>query len=191
VSVRSASLWQVRKKKQKNLKNKLSEENMLSKTLASEINTQIKLELYSAYLYLSMAAHFEASNLPGFAHWMKTQAREEQEHAMKFFEYLNDRGDRVVLQAIDQPQSEFKSALAIFEQSLEHEKSVTARINLLYSIAVKDNDYASQNFLNWFVSEQVEEEKNASQIVEWLKSAGDSATTLFMLDSIMGKRAAD
>ncbi len=164
---------------------------MLSKNLASEINTQIKLELYSGYLYLSMAAYFEAHNLPGFAHWMKRQAMEEQEHALKFFAYLNDRGDRVVLQAIDQPPAEFKSALAIFEQSLEHEKGVTARINLLYSIAVKDNDYASQSFLNWFVDEQVEEEKNASEIVEWLKMAGDSPNALFMINGQLAQRGGD
>ena len=161
---------------------------MLSKNLSSEINTQIKLELYSGYLYLSMAAYFDASNLSGFATWMKKQAKEEQEHALKFYGYLNDRGDRVVLQAIDQPQSEFKSPLAIFEQALEHEKSVTARINLLYSIAVKDNDYASQSFLNWYVNEQVEEEKNANEIVEWLKMAGDSANALFTLNAMLAKR---
>ncbi|MCE1252322.1 MAG: ferritin [Anaerolineae bacterium] len=164
---------------------------MFSKNLLDEMNTQIKLELYSGYLYLSMSAYFEANNLPGFARWMKIQAKEEQEHAMKFFGYINDRGERVVLQAIDQPQSDFKGALAIFEQALEHEKSVTARIDLLYSIAVKNNDYASQSFLNWFVDEQVEEEKNASEIVEWLKKAGDSVTALFSLDSMLGKRADD
>lgn len=161
---------------------------MLSKNLAGEINTQIKLELFSGYLYLSMAAYFEAKNLPGFAHWMKKQAMEEQEHAMKFYEYLHDRGDRVVLQAIDQPQSDFKSPLAIFEQALEHEKSVTARIHLLYGIAVKDNDYASQSFLDWFEKEQVEEEKNASEIAEWLKMSGDSANALFMINGMLAQR---
>ena len=164
---------------------------MFSKNLSDEMNTQIKLELYSGYLYLSMSAYFEANNLPGFAHWMKVQAEEEQEHAMKFYGYINDRGGRVTLQAIDQPPADFKSPLAIFEQSLEHEKSVTARINLLYGIAVKDNDYASQSFLNWFVDEQVEEEKNATQIVEWLKMSGDSVNALFMIDSMLGKRAGD
>lgn len=164
---------------------------MLSKNLASEINTQIKLELYSGYLYLSMAAYFEAMNLSGFAHWMKKQALEEQEHAMKFYDYLNDRGDRVLLQAIDQPPAEFDSPLAIFEQSLEHEKSVTARINLLYSIAVKDNDYASQSFLNWFVDEQVEEEKNVSEIVEWLKMSGNSPHAVFMINNQLAQREND
>ncbi len=162
---------------------------MLSKNLAAEINTQIKLELYSGYLYLSMSAYFESMNLPGFATWMRLQAKEEQEHALKFFEYLNDRGDRVILQAIEMPPSDFKSPLAIFEQALEHEKSVTARINLLYGIAVKDNDYASQSMLDWFINEQIEEEKNASEIVEWLKMAGDSAAALLNLNSMLGQRA--
>lgn len=161
---------------------------MFSKNLLSEMNTQIKLELYSGYLYLSMAAYFEAHNLPGFANWMRKQAEEEQEHALKFFDYINDRGEKVVLQAIEQPPSEFKSPLAIFEQSLEHEKSVTARIDLLYSIAVKDNDYASQSFLNWFVDEQVEEEKHASEIVEQLKMVGDSANGLLMINTSLAKR---
>ncbi len=164
---------------------------MLSKNLAGEMNTQIKLELYSGYLYLSMAAYFEAMNLSGFAHWMKKQALEEQEHAMKFYDYLNDRGDRVLLQAIEQPPAEFDSPLAIFEQSLEHEKSVTARINLLYSIAVKDNDYASQSFLNWFVDEQVEEEKNVSEIVEWLKMSGNSPHAVFMINNQLAQREDD
>ncbi len=162
---------------------------MLSKNLAAEINTQIKLELYSGYLYLSMAAYFESKTLPGFASWMRKQAKEEQEHALKFYDYLNDRGERVILQAIEMPPSDFKSPLAIFEQALEHEKSVTARINLLYSIAVKDNDYASQSMLDWFVKEQVEEEKHASEIVEWLKMAGDSAAALFALNGVLAGRA--
>lgn len=161
---------------------------MLSKNLASEINSQIKLELYSAYLYLSMAAYFESKTLPGFASWMKNQAREEQEHALKFYGYLHDRGDRVVLQAIEMPPSDFKSPLVVFEQALEHEKTVTARINLLYGIAVKDNDYASQSMLDWFINEQVEEEKHASEIVEWLKMAGDSAAALFNLNAVLGQR---
>lgn len=160
----------------------------LSKQLLAEINTQIKLELDSAYLYLSMAAHFESANLSGFAHWMKEQAEEEQEHALKFYEYIHDRGGRVILQGLDQPPAEFKSPLSVFEEVLEHEKGVTARINLLYSIAVKDNDYASQSFLNWFVDEQVEEEKNASQIVEQLRMVGDAPGMLFQLDNVLGKR---
>ncbi len=161
---------------------------MLSKNLLDEMNNQIKLELYSAYLYLSMAAHFESSNWGGFASWMKKQAGEEQSHAMKFFEYIHDRGGKVTLQGIDQPPTSFGKPSEIFAEVLKHEQSVTARINLLYGIAVKDNDYASQEFLNWFVKEQVEEEKNATQILEWLKLAGDSVNALFQINGMLYKR---
>jgi ferritin len=161
---------------------------MLSKKLLDEMNQQIKHELYSAYLYLSMAGHCETINLPGFAHWMKTQAKEETEHALKFFEYINDQGAKVVLQAIDQPPVEFSSPTAIFEVTLEHEKKVTARIHGLYELALQEKDYASQVFLQWFVNEQVEEEKNASQILESLKMVGDKGSGLMMLDHQLASR---
>ncbi len=161
---------------------------MLSKKLLDEVNEQIKHELYSAYLYLAMAAHSQSQNLPGFAHWMQVQAKEEVGHAMKFFEYIHDRGCNVVLQAIDQPPAEFASPTAMFQATLEHEKKVTARINLLYAIASDEKDYASQAFLQWFVTEQVEEEKNATQIVDTLKMAGEKGTALFMLDRQLGSR---
>lgn len=161
---------------------------MLSKAMIDKINDQIKNELYSAYLYLSMCAYFEDKNLPGFAHWMKMQAGEEQEHAMKFFEYLTDRGARVSLQAIDQPPAEFETPTAVFEETLAHEKKVTALIHSLYELAVSEKDYASQEFLNWFVKEQVEEEKNASAILATLKMTGDKGSALVMLDRELGKR---
>lgn len=161
---------------------------MLSKPLLDEMNVQINKEFYSAYLYLSMAAYFEANNLPGFAAWMKKQAGEEQEHALKFFEHIFDRGSVAALKAIDQPPAEFKSPTAVFEETLAHEKMVTARINLLYEGAVKDKDYASQEFLNWFIKEQVEEEKNATQILETLKMLGDKGAGLIMLDRQLGSR---
>lgn len=161
---------------------------MISKAVVEEMNEQIKHELYSAYLYLSMAAYFESSNMAGMAHWMTAQAKEEQEHALKFYGYIHDVGGKVVLQAIEQPPADFKSPLAVFEAALDHEKKVTARINHIYDVAVKNSDYASQNFLNWFLSEQIEEEKNATQIVEWLKMAGESANALMMVDSMLGKR---
>ena len=107
---------------------------------------------------------------------------------MKFFDYINDRGDRVVLQGIDQPPTNFKSPTDIFERILEHEKKVTSRINNIYSVAVQKNDYASLHFLSWFVAEQVEEEKNATQILERLRLAGDQGNALFMIDSILGRR---
>ena len=161
---------------------------MLSKKLLDEINEQIKHELYSAYLYLAMAAQFEAENLPGFAHWMHVQNKEETEHAMKFFEYVNDQGGRVVLKAIDQPQVEFGTPLATFEQVLEHEKKVTSLINGLYALALEDKDYASQIFLQWFITEQVEEEKNAAQIIETLKLAGEKGQALIMMDRYLASR---
>ena len=161
---------------------------MFSEKLTKEMNLQIKHELYSAYLYLSMASHFDANNLKGFSHWMKFQAKEELEHGMKFYEYLNSRGAKVNLEEIDQPPLEFGDPLEIFAMVLEHEKSVTDRINLLYGIAVDDKDYASQSFLNWFVDEQVEEEEHAAEILDTLKKIGDKSTALFMLDHSLGER---
>ena len=164
---------------------------MLSKTLQDAMNEQIKNELYSAYLYLSMSAYCEAANLPGFAHWMRMQAQEEEAHAMKFYDFIHERGGRVVLQAIDQPPVEFPSPRAVFEQTLEHEQKVTAMIHDLYALAVEEKDYASQIFLQWFVTEQVEEEASASQILETLKMIGDKGHALIMLDRQLGRRGAD
>ena len=170
------------------MREKIEEERMLSKKLLKEINEQINKELYSAYLYLAMAAHFENASLPGFAHWMRKQAEEETEHAMKFFDYVVDRGGKVQLEAIEKPPTEFENPTAVAEQVLEHERFVTSRINLLYSIAVEDKDFASQSFLNWFVDEQVEEEKNVSAIVDSLKMTGEKGNSLFMLDQHLAKR---
>jgi len=161
---------------------------MLSKKLLDEMNLQIKHELYSAYLYLSMAGHCETVNLPGFAHWMKAQSKEETEHALKFFEYINDQGGKVLLHAIEQPPAEFASPTAIFEATLDHEKKVTARIHGLYALALEQKDYASQVFLQWLIKEQVEEEKNAIQILETLKMAGDKGNSLVMLDQKLASR---
>lgn len=161
---------------------------MLSKTVQDAINEQIKNELYSAYLYLSMSAHFEANNLPGFARWMRLQAQEEQAHAVKFFDYVHDRGGVVKLQAIDQPPAEWKSSLAAFEQVLEHEQLVTGMIHRLYELAAKENDYATEVMLQWFITEQVEEEKNAAQIIDTLKLIDAHGTAVLMLDKQLGKR---
>jgi len=161
---------------------------MLKKSLQDAMNSQIKHELYSAYFYLSMSAYFEANNLPGSARWMRLQAQEEQGHAMKFFDYIHDRGGQVVLQAIDQPPSDFKSPLDVFERTLAHEQKVTGLINSLYELAVNEKDFASQSFLQWFVDEQVEEEKNATQIVEMLRMIGDHKGNLLMLDHRLGER---
>ena len=164
---------------------------MLSRTVQEAMNEQIKNEFYSAYQYLSMAAYCESVNLPGFARWMRMQAREEVEHAMKLYDFILDRGGRVLLQAMDQPVADFGSPLEVFEQALEHEQRVTAMINGLYGLAVKENDYASQTFLQWFVTEQVEEEKNAGDVVETLKMIGDKSEALFLLDRELGGRGND
>jgi ferritin len=152
------------------------------------MNEQIKHELYSAYLYLSMAGSFEVANLPGFAHWMRKQSEEEREHAMKIFDFLLDRGERVQLQAIDQPPSAFRSSLDTFEQALEHEKEITSHIHELYDLAVRESDYPAQVLLNWFVAEQVEEEKAATEIVERLRIAGEEGAAILLLDSELGER---
>jgi ferritin len=163
---------------------------MINKTVQDAINEQIKNELYSAYLYLSMAGYFEALNLSGFANWMKVQATEEQEHAMKFFEYVFERGGRVQLKAIEQPPFDWKSPMDAFVQVLEHEQKVTAMIHGLYALALKENDYASQVMLQWFITEQVEEEKNAAAIIEQIKMIEAHETAVLMLDHDLGKRSA-
>lgn len=162
---------------------------MLSQKMQDTMNEQIKNELYSAYLYLSMSAYCESINMPGFAHWMRLQAEEETEHAMKFYAFMHERGNRVLLQAIEQPPTEFESPLAIFEMTMEHEQKVTAMINNLYALAVEEKDYASQSFLQWFVDEQVEEESSADEILQMLKVIGDKVQALFMLDRELGRRA--
>jgi ferritin len=164
---------------------------MISQAIQDAMNEQIKNELYSAYLYLSMAAYCESINLKGFAHWMRVQHQEETGHAMRFFDFINDRGGRVTLQAISQPPTEFKSPLDIFEQTLEHERKVTAMINKIYDLAVKEGDYASQALLQWFVTEQVEEEKSATEILEKLRLAGDRGSALLYLDHELGEREAE
>lgn len=162
---------------------------MLSKTLLKALNEQINHEMYSSYLYLSMAAWCESKNFSGFSQWMKMQSSEETKHAMKIYEYVHDRMNSVTLLAIDQPQAEFKSPLKMFELALEHEKKISALITKLYELAVKENDYPTQVMLQWFITEQVEEEKTAVGIVEQLKLVGDSPVSLMMLDRQLGARS--
>jgi len=164
---------------------------MLSQAMQDAINEQIKNELYSAYLYLSMAAYSEAANLPGFAHWMRLQAKEEVEHALKFFDYVNERSGRVLLGAIGQPPAEFESPTRVFEQTLEHERKVTGMIHKLYELALKEKDYPTQVMLQWFIDEQVEEEANATQILELLKRTGETGHALAMLDRQLAARGAE
>lgn len=161
---------------------------MISKPVLESMNNQIMHELYSAYFYLSMSAHCEAENLPGFAKWLKVQASEEQGHAMKFYEYILDRGGKVTLMTIQQPPVDFKSPLDIFKQVYEHEQKVTALINDIYTVATAEKDVASQVLLHWFISEQVEEEKNASTILAMLTKIGDSVGSLYQVDHQLGKR---
>ena len=163
---------------------------MLSKAMQNALNDQIQKEMYSSHLYLAMSAYCEANNLPGSAKWTRIQSQEEMSHAMKLYDYGTDRGGPVTLEAIQKPPAEYKSALDIFRKVLEHEQHVTASIHKLYAQAVKENDYASQIVLQWFVTEQVEEEKNATQIVEQLKMVGDSKTSLMLLDLHLAKRGA-
>jgi len=152
------------------------------------MNVQINKELYSGYLYLAMAAHFAQKNLNGFSHWMEKQAQEELEHAMKFFEFLNDLGTSVELPAIDKPAFNAGAPVKIFEQVLEHEKFVTSRIHLLYELAETGKEYPTQVFLQWFINEQVEEEKHASEILESLKLVGESGNALLMMNRALGAR---
>jgi ferritin len=160
----------------------------MDKKLVKAFNEQIKNELYSSYLYLSMAAYCENKNLPGFAHWMKVQAKEENTHGMKMFDFLVDRGEKVILEAIDQPPAEFASAEEIFSKVLGHEKKVTGLVNKLYALSKEVDDNASSVFLHWFIDEQVEEEKNATQILGTIKMIKGEAVPLIMLDRELAKR---
>jgi ferritin len=164
---------------------------MISAKLEAAFNEQINKELYSSYLYLSMAAFLEAQTLPGFASWMKTQADEERGHAMRLWEHLYDRNGKVVLKAIDAPPVSFGKPREIFEEVLAHEKKVTASINALYALAGDEKDEAARIYLQWFVNEQVEEEKNASDLVEQLKMSGDQSFGLLFMDKhVLGARKA-
>lgn len=164
---------------------------MLSKAMQDAINEQVRDELYSAYLYLSMAAYFEATSLPGFAAWMRAQSQEEVTHAMKLFDFVNERGGRVELHAIEQPPVEFESPRDIFETTYEHEQKVTGLIHDLYGLALEENDYAAQVMLHWFIDEQVEEEDSVSQILDTLERIGDKDQGLIMLDRELGQRGAE
>ncbi len=162
---------------------------MLSKTLQEGFNEQIHQEFYSSYLYLAMAAHFEGSSLPGFASWMKKQSDEERSHGMRLWDHVFDRGGRVTLKAIEQPPPTFGAPLEVVQQVLAHEQKITASINALYALALKEGDVAAQIFLQWFVTEQVEEEKHATELVERVRMSGDKPSALFFLDHhVVGQR---
>lgn len=164
---------------------------MAPQQVVEAFNAHLNKEFYAAYLYLSMAAYCQSINLPGFARWLRLQSQEESSHAMKFFDFLDDRGARVQLAAIQQPPVDFQSPQRLFEQVLAHEQTVTREIDQLYGLTVEVNDYASQVFLQWFITEQVEEEKTASEIVETLKLIGDNKVGLIMLDKELGQRGGE
>ncbi len=161
---------------------------MISKGLERAINEQINRELFSEYLYISMQAWFANENLDGFAHWMEVQSQEERFHAMKFFNYLIERGGKVELLAIEKPEVDFGNPLKAFKMALEHEKYITKNINDLMDIAIAENDHASKGLLQWYVDEQVEEEASADRIVHRLEMIGDNMQGIFMLDTELGKR---
>lgn len=155
---------------------------MMNARLEKAINNQINAEMYSAYLYLSMAAYFEEINLPGFANWMRVQFEEEQFHAMKFLNYMVERGGRVVLEAIEKPRTEWSNPVEVFEETLSHERHVTALINDVAEVAEQEKDRATQNLLIWFIDEQVEEESTAEGILNQLKLIGGEGHGMLMLD---------
>jgi len=161
----------------------------LSKKMLEALNTQVKDELYSEYYYLSMSAWCEANDLPGMAAFLKLKSEEERDHAMKIYNYILDRDGEVELQAIPQPPTSFKNHRQIFEKQLEHEEHVTALIHKLYELSVKEGDYPTQVMLQWFIEEQVEEEKEAQDIIQQCKMVGDNPSALFLLDQKLGSQA--
>jgi ferritin len=161
---------------------------MISKTMQDAINEQINKEMFSSYLYLSMAAYFENTGLPGAAKWMYVQSGEETEHAMKLFEHLIERGGKVALSAIAAPESDWAGPMAAFKAVYEHEKFVTKSINSLYEVALAEKDYPAQVLLHWFINEQVEEEKNAVQVIESMNRIEAHETAVLQLDHQLGKR---
>jgi len=161
---------------------------MLNEKMKKALNDQLNAELYSSYLYLSMNAYFKSVNLDGFANWMYYQAQEELGHALKFYDFIIQRGGRVQLQQVEAPPTEWSSPLAVFEATLEHEQKVTGLINDLVEIANNERDHATHIFLQWFVSEQVEEEDNVGGVLEQLKLMGEAKGGLFMIDRELAKR---
>jgi len=161
---------------------------MIGKKMEAALNAQINAEYYSSYLYLAMSAYLEGEALSGMAHWMRLQSGEELEHVKKFYAYIVERGGRVTLDAIEAPPAKWKSAKAIFEEGYKHEQKVTALIHKLVDLAVAEKDYATQNFLQYFVKEQVEEEANALAIVEKFNMVGEGGTALYHLNKELGAR---
>jgi ferritin len=161
---------------------------MLSPKMEAALNSQINAEYYSSYLYLSMASYFDSINLQGFANWMRIQNQEEMFHTLKFFDFVAERGGRVKLTAVEAPETEWESPLAAFEATLAHEQHVTSLVNQLVDLAMEESDHATNNFLQWFVGEQVEEEATADGILQQLRLMKDAPGGLFMMDRELGQR---
>jgi ferritin len=166
------------------------EASMIGKKIEDAINNQINLEQYSAQLYLAMSGHCEGKSFRGFAHWLRVQAAEETEHAMKLVSFLLDRGGRLELRGIAAPPAEFGTVTQTFEKILAHEQSITVKINALFELSRAERDWASELALQWYVTEQVEEEANVGQILDQLKAVGEQGGGIWYLDSKMGKRVA-
>ncbi|MFZ5815216.1 MAG: ferritin [Bacillota bacterium] len=164
---------------------------MLNQKMEAALNEQIKEELSSAYTYLGMAASCEANNYPGMAHWLEVQAREELEHAMKLYRHVNDRGGKVALKALPEPPAQYDSLVALFEKVLAHEQKISGMIHNLYELAMAEKEYASIPVLQWFINEQVEEEKSASDVLNMVKMAGGGTQALMLLDRELAKRQAE
>jgi ferritin len=161
---------------------------MISKKMEEALNGQVNAEMYSAYLYLSMESYFRSLDLSGFANWMRVQVQEELMHAMKIYDFVDQRGGRIILKSIAAPPTEWESPLAVFEATYKHEQKVTGLINELVSLAIKEKDHATNTFLKWFVNEQVEEESSADKIVQQLKMMKNAPGGMFMLDRELGQR---
>ncbi|MGC4064400.1 MAG: ferritin [Polyangiaceae bacterium] len=161
---------------------------MIPKSIQDALNHQINLEQYSAQLYLAMSAHCEAKSFRGFSHWLRVQAQEETAHALKLVEFVLDRGGRLELRSIAAPPTEFGTVTQVFEKILDHERSITSSINALFELSRTEKDYASEITLQWYVTEQVEEEANVGQILDHLRAVGEQGGGIWYLDSKMGKR---
>ncbi|MCK5070590.1 MAG: ferritin [Desulfocapsa sp.] len=160
----------------------------MKKKMEKALNKQVNAEMYSSYLYLAMESYFQSVSLGGFAKWMRGQVQEEMFHGMKIYDYVHERGGRAQFEAIAKPETEWESPLAAFEHILAHEKGVTAMINNLIDVALDVRDHAAKAFLDWFITEQVEEESTVGEIVDRLRLIGDNSSGLFMLDSELSKR---
>ncbi len=161
---------------------------MLCEKIEKELNNQLNRELFSSYLYTAMGAYFVSRDMTGFAHWMHVQAHEEMSHAQKIYNYINERGARVILEQIEKPQSDWEGVLDVFQNTLKHEEYVTSSINDIVNTALEEKDHATHIFLQWFVTEQVEEEASVSEIINKLKLMKDAPGAIFMLDRELGQR---